>query len=111
MYSQPAPKPAAEAPKPAAKKPYKKANKGLTSLIDTVDEAINDTSDIILTDEAEEEENLYTDTLIKMLKLSAVQAVLSEQALEQVQAVKLAEHEQKQAGLQVQSLKCPRVPE
>ncbi len=58
----------AEAPKPAAKKPYKKANKGLTSLIDTVDEAINDTSDIILTDEAEEEENLYTDTLIKMLR-------------------------------------------
>ena len=68
MYSQPAPQPAAEAPKPAAKKPYKKANKGLTSLIDTVDEAINDTSDIILTDEAEEEENLYTDTLIKMLR-------------------------------------------
>lgn len=65
---QPAPQPAAEAPKPAAKKPYKKANKGLTSLIDTVDEAINDTSDIILTDEAEEEENLYTDTLIKMLR-------------------------------------------
>lgn len=68
VYSQPAPQPAAEAPKPAAKKPYKKANKGLTSLIDTVDEAINDTSDIILTDEAEEEENLYTDTLIKMLR-------------------------------------------
>ena len=65
---QSAPQPAAEAPKPAAKKPYKKANKGLTSLIDTVDEAINDTSDIILTDEAEEEENLYTDTLIKMLR-------------------------------------------
>lgn len=68
VYSQPAPQPATEAPKPAAKKPYKKANKGLTSLIDTVDEAINDTSDIILTDEAEEEENLYTDTLIKMLR-------------------------------------------
>lgn len=68
VYSQPAPQPAAEAPKPAAKKPYKKANKGLTSLIDTVDEAINDTSDIILIDEAEEEENLYTDTLIKMLR-------------------------------------------
>lgn len=68
VYSQPAPQPAVEAPKPAAKKPYKKANKGLTSLIDTVDEAINDTSDIILTDEAEEEENLYTDTLIKMLR-------------------------------------------
>lgn len=68
VYSQPAPQPVAEAPKPAAKKPYKKANKGLTSLIDTVDEAINDTSDIILTDEAEEEENLYTDTLIKMLR-------------------------------------------
>lgn len=68
VYSQPAPQPAAEAPKPAAKKPYKKANKGLTSLIDTVDEAINDTSDIILTDEAEEEEKLYTDTLIKMLR-------------------------------------------
>lgn len=68
VYSQPAPQPAAEAPKPVAKKPYKKANKGLTSLIDTVDEAINDTSDIILTDEAEEEENLYTDTLIKMLR-------------------------------------------
>ena len=45
----------------------------------------------------------------QVLKLSAVQAVLSEQALEQVQAVKLAEQEQKQAGLQVQSLKCPRV--
>ena len=41
------------------------------------------------------------------LKLSAEQAVLSEQALEQVQAVKLAEQEQKQAGLQAQSLKCP----
>lgn len=68
VYSQPALQPAAEAPKPAAKKPYKKANKGLTSLVDTVDEAINDTSDIILTDEAEEEENLYTDTLIKMLR-------------------------------------------
>ena len=47
----------------------------------------------------------------QVLKLSAVQAVLSEQALELVQAVKLAEQEQKQAGLQVQSLKCPRVPE
>ena len=47
----------------------------------------------------------------QVLKLSAVQAVLSEQALAQAQAVKLAEHEQKQAGLQVQSLKCPRVPE
>ena len=44
----------------------------------------------------------------QVLKLSAV---LSEQAFEQVQAVKLAEQEQKQAGLQVQSLKCPRVPE
>ena len=47
----------------------------------------------------------------QVLKLSAEQAVLSEQALAQAQAVKLAEHEQKQAGLQVQSLKCPRVPE
>lgn len=68
VFQQSAPQQAADTPKPAAKKPYKKANKGLTSLIDTVDEALNDTSDIILTDEADEEENLYTDTLIKMLR-------------------------------------------
>lgn len=52
----------------AAKKPYKKASKGLTSLIEAADAESFDTSDITLTDEAEEEENLYTDTLIKMLR-------------------------------------------
>ena len=52
---------------PKSKKPYKKTTKGLTSLIG--DEGVStDTSDITLTEDADEEENLYTDTLIKMLR-------------------------------------------
>lgn len=69
--SRPASQPAQAAPAqtaPAAKKPYKKTTKGLTSLVDTFEDETSDTSDITLTDEAEEEENLYTDTLIKMLR-------------------------------------------
>lgn len=69
--SQPAQTQAQAAPAqtaPAAKKPYKKTTKGLTSLVDTFEDETSDTSDITLTDEAEEEENLYTDTLIKMLR-------------------------------------------
>lgn len=69
VYRAPVSQPAAADTSASARKPYKKHQKSLTltSIIDELDKKTDETTEEILSEE-ESEENLYTDTLIKMLR-------------------------------------------